>query len=128
MNKVIISGRTTTDIELKQTQSGYTVARFNLAVDRRGGDGTDFVSVTAWNKTAELLSKYVAKGNKVGIIGRIQTGSYEKNGQRVYTTDVVAEEVEFMENKKREQKPEQKPEPPVDAFINIDDDVELPFV
>ena len=132
MNKVIIIGRTTRAIELRYTtgQSSMAVARFSLAVNRRGKDkGADFISCVAFGKTAEVLDKYVSKGHRIGIVGHIQTGSYEKDGHRVYTTDVVVDELEFLEPRKSDQTPitpEDVPEEDVpDGFIPNDDD--LPF-
>ena len=103
MNKVEITGRITKDIEVKGEET--KVARFNVAVDRkltkeqRGKEGVqtaDFVPVVAFGKTAEFLEKYFKKGSAVEITGRIQTGSYtNKDGVKVYTTDVVAEDVGF---------------------------------
>ena len=98
MNKWQGIGRVTKDIELRKTQSGKSVASFTLAV-RRDKDSTDWIPCIAWNKTAELLSQYVHKGNRIGVSGRIQTRNYESNGQRVYVTEVVADEIEFLENK-----------------------------
>jgi single-strand DNA-binding protein len=98
MNKWQGIGRATKDIELRKTQSGKSVASFTLAV-RRDKDNTDWIPCIAWNKTAELLSQYVHKGNRIGVSGRIQTRNYESNGQRVYVTEVVADEIEFLENK-----------------------------
>lgn len=116
MNKVVLIGRTTKEIDLRYTQSNKAVASFTLAVDRRG-EGADFISCVAWGNTAEVMSKYVRKGNKIGIHGHISTRSYDKNGQKVYVTEVVADEVEFLE--KREQK---------NGFVEMDDDDgELPF-
>ena len=104
MNKWQAIGRITKDIEVRYTQSQTAVARFTLAVNRRKKeDGTqeaDFISCMAWGKTAEIMDKYVHKGDRIGIVGRIQTGSYEKDGQKHYTTDVVVEELEFLEKKK----------------------------
>lgn len=103
MNKVILMGRLTRDPEVRQ--SGDTVvARFSLAVDRRfkkDGDQTaDFINCVAFGKTGEFIAKYAHKGTKFVIEGRIQTGSYtNKDGQKVYTTDVVVEQVEFAESK-----------------------------
>lgn len=105
MNKCELLGRLTKDVELKYTQNdNKAVARFTLAVNRRGKDaGTDFISCIAWDKTAELLQKYCKKGSQVGIIGRIQTGQYDdRDGKRVYTTDVVVEELDIIWDKKEE--------------------------
>lgn len=103
MNKCELLGRLTKDIELKYTQNdNKAVARFTLAVNRRGKDaGTDFISCIAWDKTAELLQKYCKKGSQVGIVGRMQTGSYiDKDTKKVYTTDVVVEELDIIWDKK----------------------------
>lgn len=101
MNKTFLVGRTTKDIECRYTATSQkAVARFTLAVNRRSKeDGADFISCIAWGKTAELLEKYVKKGHQISVIGRIQTGSYEKDGRTIYTTDVVVEEMEFLEKR-----------------------------
>lgn len=104
MNKVILVGRFTRDPEIRYTDGGTSIARFNLAVDRRfkqeGGQEADFPSCIAFGKTAEFIEKYFHKGMKIGIVGRIQTGSYTNNGgQKIYTTDVVVEECYFVESK-----------------------------
>nr|DAH04740.1 MAG TPA: Single strand binding protein [Bacteriophage sp.] len=103
MNKVILMGRLTRDPEVRM--SGDTaVARFSLAVDRRfkkdGEQTADFINCVAFGKTGEFIEKYGRKGTKFVVEGRIQTGSYtNKDGQKVYTTDVVVEQVEFAESK-----------------------------
>lgn len=107
MNKVILMGRLTKDpiVRYSQGESQMAVARFTLAVDRRGrkaGDqgNTDFISCVAFGQTAEFFSKYIKQGTKICVEGRIQTGSYtNKDGQKVYTTDVVVENAEFAESK-----------------------------
>ena len=100
MNVVHLIGRTTAEIELRYTQNGTAVGSFTLAVNRmKKEDGADFIRCQAWGKTAENMSKYVHKGNRIGLTGRLRTGSYEKNGVKHYTTDVVASEVEFLEPK-----------------------------
>jgi single-strand DNA-binding protein len=101
LNKVQLIGRTTKDIEVAYTaQTQKAVARFTLAVNRRSkDDGTDFISCVAWGRTAENMEKYVKKGHLVGISGRIQTGSYDGKNGKVYTTDVIVEEMEFLERK-----------------------------
>ena len=103
MNKVIIVGRLTRDPEIRTTANS-TMASFSVAVDRRfkqeGQPDADFPRVIAWGKTAEFIEKYFHKGMKIAIEGRIQTGSYQnQNGQTIYTTDVIAEAVEFVESK-----------------------------
>lgn len=95
MNKVFLMGRLTKEPDVREK-----VTRFTLAVDRYK-EGTDFISCVAFSKTAEIIGKYVGKGNKIAIEGRIQTGSYEKDGRSVYTTDVIVERVEFCEKKEK---------------------------
>ena len=101
MNNVILIGRTTREVELRYTTSQTAVARFSLAVERPVKDGekkADFPNIIVFGKQAENCEKYLAKGRKVAVQGRLQTGSYEdKDGKRVYTTDVIAERVEFLE-------------------------------
>lgn len=106
MNKVILLGRLTRDPKVTWTQGNPSncIARFTLAVDRRnkreGEENADFISCVVFGKTAEFAEKYLRQGTKIIGCGRIQTGSYtNKEGQRVYTTDVVLEEVEFAESK-----------------------------
>ena len=128
MNIVALVGRVTRDPDIRQSQgeNPMVVARYTLAVDRRGTkekDKADFISMVSFGKTAEFLQKYVKKGTKLCIRGRIQTGSYEKDGKKIYTTDVVAEDIEFAESKKSQEQPQEKP---VDDFIAVVDG-ELPF-
>ena len=102
MNSVSLIGRLTRDPEVRYGAASQTaIAKFTIAVDRRGakeGEQTaDFIGITCFGKTAELVEKYIGKGRLVGITGRIQTGSYEKDGRKVYTTDVIADRVEFLD-------------------------------
>ena len=136
MNKVILMGRLTKDVELRVSSNGETkVANFSLAVDRRwkrdGEQGADFPNCIAFNKTAEFLEKYGRKGTKFIVEGRLQTGSYEKqDGTKVYTTDVIVDNVEFAESKATTEQTIQKAEPKeIDDLMPIDDiDIdELPF-
>ena len=108
MNKVILMGRLTKDPEVRYTQgeNSTAIARYSLAVDRRGrrsqdGDQTaDFINIVAFGKAAEFTEKYFRQGMRVLVSGRIQTGSYvNKDGQKVYTTDVIVEEQEFADSK-----------------------------
>lgn len=144
MNKVILMGRLTRDPDIRYTQgeSSMAVARFTLAVDRRfkrdGEQSADFISCVAFGKGAEFIEKYFRQGLRVTVSGRIQTGSYtNREGQKVYTTDVVLEEQEFAEsrreqeaggNQERRREPGQ-PVPGADGFMSIPDgiDEELPF-
>lgn len=140
MNKVILLGRLTRDPKVTWTQGNPSncIARFTLAVDRRykreGEDNADFISCVVFGKTAEFAEKYLRQGTKIIGCGRIQTGSYtNKDGQRVYITDVVLEEVEFAESKAAAQSNQNsRPEPTQtdsDGFMNIPDGLEegLPF-
>lgn len=102
MNQVIIIGRLTRDVECKYTPDGMAVARFSVAIDRgkdkNGKDrGADFPNCVAFGRTAENLEKFSGKGLRVAITGHITTGSYEKNGQKVYTQDVTADRVQFLD-------------------------------
>lgn len=144
MNKVILTGRFTKDPDVRYSngEKATAVARFTLAVDRRfKGDGNptaDFINCVAFGKSGEFIEKYFRKGMKANICGRIQTGSYaNKDGNKVYTTDVLVEEIEFGESKSSNQQsaapanPSNAVNPMTDenGFMNIPDgiDEELPF-
>lgn len=104
MNSVQLLGRLTRDPDVRYADSGSTIARFSLAVDRRfkqeGGETAEFINCIAFGKTAEFIEKYFTKGLKIALNGRIQTGSYtNKDNVKVFTTDVVVENVEFAESK-----------------------------
>ena len=133
-------GRLTRDAEIRRSQgeNPTTIARYTLAVDRkwkRDGEPTaDFISCVAFGRNAEFAEKYLHQGTKIVVTGRIQTGSYtNKDGQKVYTTDVVVEEQEFAESKATNQQNQQAnnsgPVTDSDGFMNIPDDIseELPF-
>lgn len=134
MNKTLLIGRLTRDPDIRYTQSEQpmTIARFNLAVDRRfkkdGEQSADFISCVAFGKTAEFIEKYVFKGTKIAVEGRIQTGSYTNNdGNKVYTTDVVVEQVEFAGSKTDS---ESAAKGSNDDFMNVADELDdegLPF-
>ena len=100
-NKVIIGGRLTADAELKQTQSGVSVTAFSIAVNRKGADKkTDFIDVVAWRQTAEFICKYFGKGSSICIVGNLQKREWtDKNGQKRYATEVIAEEASFVDSK-----------------------------
>lgn len=135
MNKAQLVGRLVKDPDIKYTQDGTGIARFTVAVDRRfkreGQPEADFISCVAFGKTAEFLEKYFIKGMRIGLTGRIQTGKYDdKGGKTVYTTDIVAEEVEFVERKQSSSETSiPAPQPDNDGFMNIPEgiDEELPF-
>jgi single-strand DNA-binding protein len=99
MNRVILSGRLTKDAEIRYTQTNEKVASFTLAVDRIGSEEADFINCTAFKKTAEFIEKYLSKGRKILALGRININSYEKDGKKVYTTNVIVEQVEFADSK-----------------------------
>lgn len=141
MNKVILMGRLTRDPEVRYSQgeNSMAIARFSLAVDRRRqqnqeGQTADFIGCVAFGRLGEFTEKYLHKGTKVLLTGRIQTGSYDnKDGVKVYTTDVVAEEIEFAESKGGGNSNAGQTAPPPatdsDGFMNLPDgiDEELPF-
>ncbi len=105
MNNVSLIGNLTKNIELKKTNAGKSIAKFTLAV-RRKAEETDFIQCIAWEKTAELLNTYCAKGSKIAVVGRIQTGSYDnQSGQKVYTTDIIVEQVEFLSKAEKAEEP-----------------------
>lgn len=107
LNKVILAGRLTGDVEQKQTPSGVSVCSFNIAVNRKyskeGEQQADFISCTAWRGTAEFISKYFRKGSAICIVGSIQTRSWkDNNGNNRYATEVVADEAMFVDSKNDE--------------------------
>lgn len=127
MNKVILIGRLTRDPDVRYTQSAEpkAVAKYTLAVDRRFKDANgerqaDFISCTAFGKAAEFVEKYLRKGTKIAVTGHIQTGSYEKDGAKHYTTDVIIEEQEFCESKRTDGQTQAAVQP-ADEWMNISD-------
>lgn len=107
MNTVVLIGRTTRDIDLRRTGNGTAVASFTLAVNRdfktNDGQEADFIQCVAWKKTAELLDRYVHKGDRIAVNGSIRTRNYEdSHGRTVYVTEVLVNHVEFIETKNRE--------------------------
>ena len=149
MNKVILMGRLTRDPEVRYSQGerAMAIARYTLAVDRRGRRGgnddsaqtADFITCVAFDRSGEFAEKYLHQGTKVVVTGRIQTGSYtNRDGQKVYTTEVIVEDQEFAESKNASggeggYRPAERPAPSSaigDGFMNIPDGVEdegLPF-
>ncbi len=135
MNRVILMGRLTKDPNVTYSQKNNSaIAKFTLAVDRRirteGQPSADFISCTTFGKTAEFVEKYLRQGTKVALEGRIQTGSYtNREGQKIYTTDVMVDTVEFAESKGSGTKTQAEPEATPEGFMNIPDgiDEELPF-
>ena len=138
MNSVQLTGRLTRDPEVRYTDGGLSIARFTLAVNRRfkqeGSPDADFIRCVAFGKTAEFIEKYFSQGRKMDLNGRIQTGSYtNQEGQKVYTTDIVVENVEFGESKGSNscagEKKQESSSADGDGFMYIPDgiDEELPF-
>lgn len=130
MNKVILIGRLVADPEIRYTQSGKAVASYRLAVDRPfkqdGQQEADFINCVAWGNTGEFAGNYLRKGTKIAVEGRIQTGSYEKDGVKHYTTDIVVDRHEFCESRSSVQAAtaNSNADP---AFTDMDDDGDLPF-
>jgi len=105
MNKVILVGRLTKDPEVKTTQSQIEYCSFSVAVDRRfktasGERQADFINCVAWRQQAKLLGQYFQKGSRIGIVGNLQTRDYEKDGKKVYVTEVAVDEIEFVDSKR----------------------------
>lgn len=137
MNKWMGIGRLTSDPEVRYSQGANAtcITRYRLAVDRKykrdGEDSADFISCVAFGKSGEFAEKYLRKGMKIAVEGRIQTGSYtdKETGKKVYTTDIIVEAHDFCESRGSQEKP--TPSAPVDGdgFMNIPDglDEELPF-
>jgi single-strand DNA-binding protein len=132
MNNWCGVGRLVADPDVKYTNDGKTIAKFKVAIDRRfKKDETDFIPCTAFGKTAEIVEKYFRKGMRIGVNGSIQTGSYtNKENQKVYTTEIAVDNIEFVESKQQEeQKPQENKKAADDGFMNIPDgaDEQLPF-
>ena len=123
MNSVNLIGRVTRDIELRYSGE-MAIAKFTLAVDRytKGEKSTDFIPVVAFGKTAETANNYLQKGTRCGVSGNIQTGSYEKDGRRIYTTDVLIERLDLIEPKKQEAPTEENT-----GFVPVETEVDIPF-
>lgn len=140
MNKVFLSGRPTADPEIRMSQgdNAMKIARYRLAVDRRFKKNeqpeADFINCVAFGKSAEFAEKYIKKGRKYIVSGRIQTGSYDKDGVRHYTTDVIVEDQEFADSKNTDSNTANTAPAPSaasnDGFMNIPEGVEdeLPFI
>lgn len=115
INSVVLVGRLTKDVELRKTQSGLSVASFTIACDRRlsqeqknnGEQSADFINCVAWRGSADFLGKYARKGDTVGVEGKIQTRNYDRDGQRVYVTEVLANSVNLLHSKQTVQSQEQ---------------------
>lgn len=117
MNKVFIIGNLSKDVELQKTTNGIAIAKFSVAVKRAVGEEVDFLNVVVWRSLAESCNKYLKKGSKVAVIGSLQTRTYEKEGQKHYVTEIIAEQVEFLS----------KTEPKQEELTPIDETDDLPF-
>ena len=132
MNRVILIGRLTKDPEIR-TSGNYTIASFNIAVDRKfkrdGEPETDFFNCTAFNKTAEFVEKYCKKGTKMVVEGRIQNDNYEKDGVKHYGVKIMVDSLEFAESKSTKNTPSTKVETTGDEFVDAASALteELPF-
>lgn len=139
-NLVILTGRLTKDPELKHGASGTAYCKFTLAVNRmKKDDPADFILCSAFGKTAELIAEYVKKGNNLGVQGRLQQDTYEKDGEKISKTGVTVDKIEFLESNKTESTTSElkksnkvNPEPDLNlgepkVEINFEDDAEFPF-
>lgn len=132
INKVILGGRITANVELKATPSGVAVCQFNIATNRRGKDAqTDFIKCIAWRQTAEFISKYFGKGSSICIVGNIQTRTWtDKNGNKCYATEVIVDEAMFVDSKSDAGQADQAPTfstPSAPNFEEMSPDDPLPF-
>ena len=132
LNKVILGGRLTADVELKQTPNGTSVCSFNLAVNRKAikdkEQQTDFITCVAWRQTAEFISKYFKKGSSLCIVGNIQTRKWtDQNNQNRYTTEVIVDEAIFVDSKNDGSQTAPGTAVAAEEFVVIKDDDDLPF-
>lgn len=131
MNNVVLIGRLTKDADLRYTSNGVATANFTLAVERAfsnasGEKETDFINCVVWRKPAETLSSYTKKGSKIAVRGRMQTRNYEnKQGQKVYVTEVVVEEFTFLDSKKSSEDNSYQNSKPADPFESSGQSIEL---
>ena len=135
MNHVSLLGRLTKDPEVKKTQSGTSVCSFTIAVDRRfkNADGTreaDFIPCVGWRQVADIIGQYFHKGSRIGITGSIQTRSYDGQNGKVFITEVLVSEIEFIDKKSETQEQNQTPAPQAEAITPNDEEYieeSLPF-
>lgn len=123
INNVVLMGRITKDLEPRQTQNGKIKLSFTVAVDRGYGDNkqTDFINCVAWEKRAQFIDKYFHKGSLIALTGSIKTGSYEKDGRTIYTTEVWVDEASFTGEKKTDSSPIG------DGYTELEDPDGVPF-
>ena len=143
INNVVLVGRLTKDVEIRKTQSGLSVASFTVACDRRlsqeqknnNEQSADFISCVAWRGSADFLGKYAHKGDTVGVEGRIQTRNYDRDGQKVYVTEIIANNVSILHSNQPKQAQTQneattQANDPIEDYLNGYSDInsdELPF-
>lgn len=132
MNLIILVGRTTKEIELRNTSTGRQVTNFTLAVDRRANKTTDFINCVAWGKTAELIARYVTKGKRIGVQGSLQVRKYEKDGQQREAVEVLVDNVEFLDDILHKEEPEDElpyevPEAEPEKPARQEEPQQLPF-
>lgn len=130
INNVVLVGRMTKDPELRRTQSAKAVTSFTLAVDKgftqQDGQSADFINCVVWNKSAESVEKYTSKGSLVGIEGRLNTRSYENNqGNKVYVTEVICNNVTFLDSKKKEENDGFVPMESADLYKDFEEDIQF---
>jgi single-strand DNA-binding protein len=127
LNRVVLIGRLTKDVEVRFTSSGTAVANFTVACNRKFNDETDFIQVVVWRGLAENCHKYIGKGSLVALEGRLQVSNYEdQDGKKVWKTEVVAEDVRFLDSKKEQQEDQGDSFQVVGKPIDLDD-LDLPF-
>ena len=133
MNKISLIGRLGRDPEVKQTANGKAVATFTLAVDRRfknasGQKEADWINIVAWDKSAELIGKFVKKGDQIGIVGRLQIRNYDgTDGQKKYVTEVICEEFDFISSQGQKQENFAPKVTIEEVTLATEDDDEIPF-
>ncbi len=132
MNKVNLIGRLARDPELRTTGNGVSVSSFTLAVNRRfknaeGNYDADFINCVAWRQQAEFVAKYFTKGRMLGLCGSIQTRNYEKDGNTVYITEVVADEIHYVGGRKQTEASAQADKPEHNSFMPMPQDDDVPF-
>ena len=133
INQLVLTGRLTKDVDLRTTESGRTIANFSLAVNRNfknanGEYDTDFVNCIIWGEGAKHLAKYCVKGDLIGIVGRLQTRTYEKENRKIYVTEVVVENVTFLSvSPKGEKREEEQVDPFEEMGQFVEEDENLPF-
>lgn len=126
VNKVILIGNLTKDVELSQTSNNIVVAKFTIAIQKIVGEGADFINCVAWRKLGENLAKYCKKGDKIAVFGKLETRTYEaQDGSKRYITEVICEDIEYLNTKRAETNEQPKQQPELKQISVSDED--LPF-